>query len=61
MRIKLKKPHTHAGRKYPAGAELDLPVIKAEWLKALGVAEEAPAPDVAAQAEDKPPRAKTKE
>ncbi len=39
MRITLLKPHTHAGRKYPAGAKLTIEQHKAEWLIGLGVAE----------------------
>ena len=43
-RITLLKPHTHAGRKYPAGAKLAMEEHKAEWLIGLGVAEEAAEP-----------------
>lgn len=43
-RINLLKPHTHAGRKYPAGAKLAMEDHKAEWLIGLGVAEEAAEP-----------------
>jgi hypothetical protein len=36
----LKKPHTHAGRTYPAGATLrGLRTDQTDWLVALGVAE----------------------
>jgi hypothetical protein len=35
MRITLTQPHTHAGRRYPKGAVLDLPEAKAQWLLAL--------------------------
>lgn len=42
MRVTLLKPHTHAGREYPAGATLTLRPASAEWLIALGVAEQAP-------------------
>ncbi len=38
MRIQLTAPHTHAGRQYPASAELDLPERKAQWLLGAGVA-----------------------
>ena len=41
MKIKLTHPHTHAGRKYPAGAEIDLPDRKAQWLIGLERAEKA--------------------
>lgn len=41
MRIELITPHTHAGRQYPAGATLDLPDHKAEWLIAVGTAKAA--------------------
>ncbi len=38
--VKLKKPHTHAGRRYPAGATIrNLRPDQADWLEALGVAE----------------------
>lgn len=30
--IRLKKPHTHAGVKYEAGAEIVVPPMDAEWL-----------------------------
>ena len=36
--IHLLKPHRHAGRNYPAGAELTLPQRKAAWLIGIGVA-----------------------
>lgn len=39
MRIKLIKTHRHAGRDYPAGAEIDLPERKANWLIGLKRAE----------------------
>jgi hypothetical protein len=39
MRVKLLKPHTHAGRDYPAGAELDLADADAQWLAGIKVAE----------------------
>lgn len=55
-RITLKAPHTHAGRKYPAGAKLSLEEHKAEWLIGLGVAEEAAVPAAA-----QPKTAKAKE
>lgn len=43
--VKLKHPHTHAGREYPAGATLTLREDRAEWLIALDVAEpDAPTP-----------------
>lgn len=41
--IKLTKPHRHAGRDYKPGAVLRLAEDKADWLKAEGVAEDAPA------------------
>lgn len=34
MKVKLKYPHTHAGKDYPAGAEIDVDVLEAIWLKA---------------------------
>lgn len=61
-RIKLRTPHTHAGRKYPAGATLRLPEHKAEWLIGLGVAEEADEPAAeAVPAAAQPKTAKAKE
>jgi hypothetical protein len=40
MHVKLLCPHTHAGRRYPAGAVLStLRSAQAEWLVAVGVAE----------------------
>jgi hypothetical protein len=48
MRIELITPHTHAGRKYPAGATLEMPAHKAEWLIGIGTAKAAePAPPIA--------------
>jgi hypothetical protein len=44
MRIKLIKPHTHGGRRYPVGAELELRPEQAGWLVAQGVAESIPTP-----------------
>lgn len=38
MRIILLKPHTHGGRDYPAGAELDVPHSVYVWLHEQGVA-----------------------
>ena len=61
-RINLLKPHTHAGRKYPAGAKLAMEEHKAEWLIGLGVAEEADEPAAAAvPAAVQPKTAKAKE
>lgn len=56
MRIELITPHTHAGRQYPAGATLDLPGHKAEWLIAVGTAQAAEP----AQAAATPTGAKTR-
>ena len=53
--IELIKPHRHAGRDYPPGALLSLPVAKADWLIGSGVAKAAaaaPAPAVAKSAKD---------
>lgn len=61
-RINLLKPHTHAGRKYPAGAKLAMEDHKAEWLIGLGVAEEAAEPTAeAVPAAVQPKTAKAKE
>ena len=61
-RINLLKPHTHAGRKYPAGAKLAMEEHKAEWLIGLGVAEEAAEPAAeAVPAAVQPKTAKAKE
>ena len=43
MRIKLTQAHRHAGRDYPAGAELELREDKAQWLMGLGRAQAVPA------------------
>ncbi|MGC9237758.1 MAG: DUF7210 family protein [Thiomonas sp.] len=32
MRIRLHRPHTHAGISYPAHHEIDLPEADARWL-----------------------------
>lgn len=42
MLIELLKPHTHAGRDYPAGSKLELSQADAEWLIALETAKPAP-------------------
>lgn len=39
MKIKLLKPHEHAGRTYPVDSELDLRDDDAKWLIAIKVAE----------------------
>ncbi|AGG89928.1 hypothetical protein R2APBS1_2851 [Rhodanobacter denitrificans] len=43
MIVTLKKDHTHAGKDYPAGAEIDVPPHDAEWLAANEVID--PLPD----------------
>lgn len=48
-RIELLKPHTDNGRDYPPGAKLTLDKGAADWLIALGVAQELPAEDAAAK------------
>lgn len=39
MKVTLKAPHTHAGKKYPAGP-IDVPVHDALWLKGADLIEE---------------------
>lgn len=58
--IQLLRPHRHAGRDYPAGAQLTLPAHKAAWLVGLGVAQNAnPSPSVqSASAEGQPAKGK---
>ncbi len=41
MKIELLKPHTHAGRDYPAGSVIELDRDAAEWLIAIGSAKPA--------------------
>lgn len=51
--IHLVKPHRHAGRNYPAGAQITLAAHKADWLIGVGTAKAAapaPAPASAKQA-----------
>ena len=43
--VTLLGPHQHAGRSYPAGARLALPVVSADWLIGLGRATRADAAD----------------
>ena len=43
-RVKLLKPHRHAGRDYKPEQFLELPEAKAAWLISVGTAEAAPAP-----------------
>lgn len=43
-RVKLIKPHRHAGRDYQPEQFLELPEGKAQWLIATGTAEAAPTP-----------------
>ena len=40
--VYLLKPHRHAGRDYPMGAELELAESKATWLIGLKVASKTP-------------------
>lgn len=47
-RVKLIKPHRHAGRDYLPEQCLELPEGKAQWLISVGAAEAAPAPAPAA-------------
>lgn len=56
--IQLLRPHRHAGRDYPVGAQLTLPAHKASWLVGLGVAQNAPAAAPAAAPEGNPPKTK---
>jgi len=48
-RVKLLKPHRHAGRDYKPEQFLELPESKTAWLISVGAAEAAPAPTEAAQ------------
>lgn len=59
-RIKLIKPHRHAGRDYLPEQHLELPEGKAQWLISVGAAEAAPTPTTAPAAAPVVP-AKTKE
>ena len=38
MKVELLKPHTHAGRDYPPGAQRAIDADAADWLIAIGVA-----------------------
>ena len=40
-RVKLAKPHTHAGKDYDAGDELPVDKATADWLRKAGVVETA--------------------
>ncbi|HYW05006.1 MAG TPA: hypothetical protein VFA86_13810 [Gammaproteobacteria bacterium] len=55
VKVQLKKPHTHAGRRYEAGDTIEVWDSQAEWLAGIGVAAAAgdPAPKKAAGGEDK--------
>lgn len=63
MPIELLRPHTHAGRRLPAGARLDLPEASARWLIAQGVARlvtpDSPAPSLKPSRRDGPAAAAT--
>ncbi len=39
VKVKLAKPHTHAGKDYKAGEEIEVPPDTAEWLKVHQVIE----------------------
>ncbi|MBP8005348.1 MAG: hypothetical protein KAZ18_00370 [Acinetobacter sp.] len=41
VKVKLLKPHKHAGMHYNTGMEIDVPEHDAEWLKNLKIAEDA--------------------
>lgn len=43
MLVKLKQPHTHDGKYYETGAELDMPDSMANWCDELNIAEIIPA------------------
>ena len=38
IKIKLLKPHSHAGRDYPAGSEIELNEDAAKWLISIKTA-----------------------
>lgn len=38
VEVKLKKPHTHAGDDFDAGATITVSSATADWLKANGIA-----------------------
>lgn len=38
MKIELLKPHTHAGKDYPAGEVIELDKHAADWLISIGSA-----------------------
>jgi len=40
--VYLLRPHRHAGRDYPVGAQLEMPESKATWLVGLGVGSKTP-------------------
>lgn len=61
MLIRLLKAHTHGGREYPPGAELDLSADQAQWLKGLKVAEDAPTSAATPVTPAAAPRPKNKE
>ncbi len=41
--VKLRKPHTHAGQRYPVGAELAVSPLDAKFLLRAGVIDKVPA------------------
>ncbi len=40
MKITLKKPHTHNGKTYPAGTDIEVSLLDAIWLKGEDVIEQ---------------------
>lgn len=44
VKVKLLKPHKHAGTQYNEGVEIILPEHDANWLKNLNIAEDVKAP-----------------
>lgn len=49
VKVKLKAPHTHDGRDYPANAVITMDSDSAEWLIGLGKARAATAKDVSGE------------
>jgi hypothetical protein len=37
MKVVLQQPHEHAGTKHPAGAEIDVSQLDAQWLEKQNV------------------------
>lgn len=51
-KVTLLKPHTHAGRDYPAGAQIEVNAPVRDWLIARGIVADGPKTNKPAQTQE---------